>query len=138
MKTVVLGPQPEEVQTLIQRRRSLGIDTFDEVWEGSYHVAPAPNAAHAYLDDVLAVLLHSYALAAGLVGTGPFNLGEPADYRVRLIAATTEGGRGAPGWPPRPSSWRSCRRMTRPTTSSASMPAAGSTNCWLPIPPTMQ
>ncbi len=82
MKTVVLGPQPEEVQTLIQRRRSLGIDTFDEVWEGSYHVAPAPNAAHAYLDDVLAVLLHPYALAAGLVGTGPFNLGEPADYRV--------------------------------------------------------
>ena len=79
---MVLGPQPEEVQTLIQRRRSLGIDTFDEVWEGSYHVAPAPNAAHAYLDDVLAVLLHPYAVAAGLVGTGPFNLGESGDYRV--------------------------------------------------------
>lgn len=82
MKTVVLGPRPAELEALIERRRSLGIDIFDEVWEGSYHVAPAPNAEHAYLDDVLAVLLHPYAQTAGLVGTGPFNLGGPADYRV--------------------------------------------------------
>jgi len=82
MKTVVLGPRPPEVQALIDRRRSLGIDKFDEVWEGSYHMAPAPNAAHAYLDRVLAVLLAPYAEAAGLVGTSPFNLGEPDDYRV--------------------------------------------------------
>ena len=78
----MLGPQPAEVRALIERRRALGIDIFDEVWEGSYHVAPAPSAAHAYLDDVLAVLLHPYAVAAGLVGSGPFNLGEPGDFRV--------------------------------------------------------
>jgi Uma2 family endonuclease len=82
VKTVVLGPQPAEVQALIERRRALGIDLFDEVWEGSYHVAPAPNAAHAYLDDVLAVLLHPYAAGAGLTGSGPFNLGGPRDFRV--------------------------------------------------------
>ncbi len=82
MKTVVLGPRPAEVQSLIERRHALGIDLFDEMWEGSYHVAPAPSAAHAYLDDVLAVLLHPYAQAAGLTGTGPFNLGRPEDYRV--------------------------------------------------------
>jgi len=82
VKTVVLGPRPAELQSLIERRHKLGIDLFDEVWEGSYHVAPAPNAAHAYIDDVLAVLLHPYAKAAGLVGTGPFNLGRPEDYRV--------------------------------------------------------
>ncbi len=82
MKTVVLGPPPAELQALIERRQALGIDIFDEVWEGSYHVVPAPNAAHAYLDNVLAVLLHPYAEAAGLVGTGPFNLGSPDDYRV--------------------------------------------------------
>ncbi|MDQ2826972.1 MAG: Uma2 family endonuclease [Actinomycetota bacterium] len=81
MRTVVLGPQPE-VQALIERRRTLGTDLFDEVWGGTYHMAPAPNSAHAYLDDVLAVLLHPYAEAAGLVGTGPFNLGQPDDYRV--------------------------------------------------------
>ena len=67
---------------MIDRRHALGTDLFDEVWEGSYHVAPAPNAAHAYLDDVLAVLLHPYAEATGLTGTGPFNLGSPEDYRV--------------------------------------------------------
>ena len=82
MRTVVLGPRPPELQSLIERRHQLGIDLFDEVWEGAYHMAPAPNAAHAYLDDVLAVLLHPYAVAAGLVGTGPFNLGGPDDYRV--------------------------------------------------------
>ena len=57
-------------------------DLFDEVWQGAYHVSPPRNAAHAYLDDVLAVLLHPFAEAAGLVGTGPFNLGEADDYRV--------------------------------------------------------
>jgi Uma2 family endonuclease len=82
MRTVVLGPRPPELERLIQRRHELGIDVYDEVWEGSYHVAPAPSAAHAYLDNVLAVLLHPYAQAAGLVGTGPFNLGSPDDYRV--------------------------------------------------------
>lgn len=78
----MLGPRPAELQALIERRQALGIDIFDEVWEGSYHVVPAPDAAHAYLDNVLAVLLHPYAVAAGLVGTGPFNLGRPDDYRV--------------------------------------------------------
>ncbi len=82
MRTVVLGPRPPELEGLIQRRRELGIDTYDEVWEGSYHVAPAASAAHAYLDNTLAVLLHPYAKAAGLIGTGPFNLGRSEDYRV--------------------------------------------------------
>jgi len=82
VKTVVLGPRPAELEALIARRRALGIDRFDEVWEGSYHVAPAPSAAHAFLDNVLAVLLHPYAQAAGLTGTGPFNLGRSDDYRI--------------------------------------------------------
>ena len=82
MKTVVLGPRPAELQELIERRQALGIDLFDEMWEGSYHVAPAPSAGHALLDNVLAVLLHPYAQAAGLTGTGPFNLGRADDYRV--------------------------------------------------------
>ena len=82
MKTVVLGPRPAELQKLIERRRALGIDLFDEMWERSYHVAPAPSAGHAFLDNVLAVLLHPYAQAAGLTGTGPFNLGRADDYRV--------------------------------------------------------
>jgi Uma2 family endonuclease len=82
MKTVVLGPRPVELERLIERRHALGIDLYDELWEGSYHVAPAPSAAHAFLDNIVAVVLHPYAVAAGLAGTGPFNLGGPDDYRV--------------------------------------------------------
>lgn len=82
MKTVVLGPRPEELEALIRRRQALGLDIFDEVWEGIYHVAPAARPAHGFVDHALAVLLDPYAKAAGLVATGPFNLGEPSDYRV--------------------------------------------------------
>lgn len=82
MKTVVLGPQPAELQALIQRRQALGLDRFDEVWEGNYHMTPGPSAAHAYLDAQLAGILRPYARAAGLVCTTGFNLGEPDDYRV--------------------------------------------------------
>ena len=78
----MLGARPPELETLIRRRQALGLDTFDEVWEGEYHVAPPAHPAHGYVDHALAVLLDRYAKAAGLVGTGPFNLGAPADYRV--------------------------------------------------------
>jgi Uma2 family endonuclease len=82
MKTVVLGPQPGELQALIERRKRRGIDLFDEVWEGCYHVAPAAHASHGYVDNQLAVLLAPFANTAGLIGTGPFNLGEADNYRV--------------------------------------------------------
>ena len=82
VKTVVLGPRPAELEELIRRRRKLGVDTFDEVWEGSYHLAPAAHPAHGYIDNELAALLAPVARSVGLVGTGPFNLGDPDDYRV--------------------------------------------------------
>jgi len=82
MTTVVLGPPRAELEHLLERRRALGLDKFDEVWEGTYHMAPEAHFRHAYLDDQLAVLLHPYAQAAGLVGSGPFNLGYEDDFRV--------------------------------------------------------
>lgn len=82
MTTLVLGEGPVELQALIERRRSLGQDLFDEVWEGVYHLAAAPNFRHGYVDDALARLLGPFATAAGLVGTGPFNLGVKDDFRV--------------------------------------------------------
>jgi Uma2 family endonuclease len=82
VKTVVLGPRPRELEGLIERRQALGIDTFDEVWEGSYHMAPAAHPAHGYVGNQLAVLLAPFADTGGLIGTDPFNLGEPDDYRV--------------------------------------------------------
>jgi Uma2 family endonuclease len=82
VKTVVLGPRPGVLQDFLDRRRALGQDLFDEVWEGVYHVAPAPHFRHGYVDNLLAVLLGPSAKAAGLVGTGPFNLGDEDDFRV--------------------------------------------------------
>jgi Uma2 family endonuclease len=82
VKTVLLGERPAEIEAFLARRRSLGQDLFDEVWEGVHHVVPTPHAWHGYLDNVLAELLGPHARQAGLVGTGPFNLGDPDDYRV--------------------------------------------------------
>jgi Uma2 family endonuclease len=82
MRTVVLGPRPPEFEALLAHRHALGQDLYDEVWEGEYHMAPAPHPFHGILDDELAVALHPLARRAGLVGSGPFNLGDPNDYRV--------------------------------------------------------
>lgn len=82
MKTVLLGARPPEVDSYLARRRALGQDLFDEMWEDEYHVAPAASASHGYIDNVLAELLGPLARQASLVGTGPFNLGGPQDYRV--------------------------------------------------------
>jgi Putative restriction endonuclease len=82
VKTVVIGPPPPELQRLVQQRRSLGLDRFDEVWEGSQHLAPVPGFGHAYIEREVARVLRPFADAAGLIETGPFNLGRATDYRV--------------------------------------------------------
>jgi Uma2 family endonuclease len=79
---VVVGPPPPELQQLIQRRRSLGLDRFDEVWEGNHHLAPVPGFGHAYIEREVARVLRPFADAAGLIETGPFNLGRASDFRV--------------------------------------------------------
>ena len=73
--------QPE-IEALIARRRSLGLDRFDEVWDGEYHMAPMAHSSHGRLDQQLAEILGRSARQAGLHPTGPFNLGEPDDFRV--------------------------------------------------------
>lgn len=82
MSVLVLGDRPPELERFLERRRALGQDLFDEVWEGTYHVAPAPNFAHGRVEAELAAILRPAARQAGLVMTGPFNLGDPDDYRV--------------------------------------------------------
>ena len=85
---MVLGEPPPELASLIERRRALGQDLHDEVWEGIRHLGPAPRPVHGYIDRALAVLLAPAAAAARLVGTGPFNLGTPDNYRVRTADIT--------------------------------------------------
>jgi Uma2 family endonuclease len=82
MRTVLLGQPPTEVKAWLERRRALGQDLFDEVWEGDYHVAPAAHGRHGRIDDQLARILGPRADAGGLYGSGPLNIGRPDDYRV--------------------------------------------------------
>jgi Uma2 family endonuclease len=90
--TFVRDPQPAEFEALLERRRALGQDLLDEVWEGVYHMNPAPHQRHAHVAQQLAELLGAPARDAGLVPMiSIFNLGEPDDFRV------PDGGLFRPG-----------------------------------------
>lgn len=82
MRTVLVGSPPAEVEAWLERRRQLGLDRFDEVWEGEYHVVPGPHGRHGRVDHELVRLLGPRADEAGLYGSGPLNIGNPDDYRV--------------------------------------------------------
>ncbi len=82
MRTVVLGPNAD-VEALIERRRSLGQDRFDEVWNGDYHMGPWRTGPHAFVDAEMVGLLGPLAKVAGLYVTTGFNLGAgPNNFRV--------------------------------------------------------
>ncbi len=93
MRTVVLGPAPQELQALIERRRALGLDGHDEVWDGEYHVAPAASSRHAAVQAAVLALLRESAVDPGLV-VGPFNLGTAQNYRVPDGGLLREGEGG--------------------------------------------
>lgn len=82
MPSLVKDPAPAEFEQLLERRRRLGQDLFDEVWDGVLHVNPAPHSRHGKVDGQLARLLYGPGSEAGLVESGPMNLGEPGDFRV--------------------------------------------------------
>ena len=83
MPTLVRDPAPPQFTALLERRRHLGQDVLDEMWQGVYHVVPVPHSRHAAVAQQLAVLLGPVARETSLVpAVGIFNLGEPGDYRV--------------------------------------------------------
>lgn len=83
MRTLLPDPLPAEVQTLLERRRRLGQDRRDEVWEGVYHMVPGPSGEHATLAAQVKALLRTPATYAGLIVTDDFNVGDSKnDFRV--------------------------------------------------------
>ena len=84
MSTLILDPPPVEIQALIERRKRLDQDRKDEIWEGVYHMAPAPRNTHGDIKQQLAVLFDAPARQAGLrpMIAGEFNIGEQEDFRV--------------------------------------------------------
>ncbi len=58
MSTLINDPTVEaQVQAIIARRREIGADHHDEVWEGVYYMSPAPNNRHQDLVGKLAAIL---------------------------------------------------------------------------------
>jgi Uma2 family endonuclease len=72
-------------QRLLDERRRLGIDRWDEMWEGVLHMVPAPSGPHQRLSARLFLALSPLATAAGLVPhfeTGLYRPGADIDYRI--------------------------------------------------------
>jgi Uma2 family endonuclease len=82
MPTLILDPPPFEFEQLVERRRRLGQDRYDEIWNGVLHMNPSPSGAHADLMQQISELLAPLARAAGLFPrlTG-VNIGTVDDFR---------------------------------------------------------
>jgi Uma2 family endonuclease len=94
MKTLLSDPLPSEVEEMLERRKRLGQDRKDEVWEGVYHVAPAPHDRHADAQAQIIELLGPRARAAGLRNRGELNIGAREDFRVPDAALLRPGPGG--------------------------------------------
>lgn len=82
MRTVVLGERPAELEALIEKRRRLGLDGHDEVWDGVYVMAPHAHSDHGIVEEELRGVLFHRAKAGGLIPGSSFNVGEPQNLRV--------------------------------------------------------
>jgi Uma2 family endonuclease len=92
MPTLVMDPAPAEIDALIERRRRLGLDHRDEIWEGVYRMNPPPSHEHQVILQQLAVLLDGLARDAGLEAViQEFGLGTSDEFRV------PDGGLHRPG-----------------------------------------
>jgi Uma2 family endonuclease len=76
----------EVPDSLIAERKRLGLDRYDEMWEGVLHMAPAPKNPQQRLVAVLLHALFDGAEAAGLEARDGINVCHPErttrDYRV--------------------------------------------------------
>jgi Uma2 family endonuclease len=76
MRTLLSDPLPTEVEAMLERRRRLGQDRRDEVWEGVYRMVPAPGHSHSTLAAQVKRRLAPLADNARLEVTDDFNLGD--------------------------------------------------------------
>ncbi len=84
MATFVRDPEPIEIEQLRKRREELGIDQYDEVWEGVLHMNPPPSTEHQLILEQLGELLRPLARSANLVSLiREFGIGRGKEnYRV--------------------------------------------------------
>lgn len=74
------------LHALLERRRALGQDVYDEVWEGVYRIVPVPPARHGRAQARVLSFFADHPVRAGAVATGPVNIGAEDDYRIPDVA----------------------------------------------------
>jgi Uma2 family endonuclease len=70
-------------QSMLDERRRLGLDVFDEMWDGVLHMVPPPGGPHQRLSTKFSAAVYTLAERRGLVPhmeTGLFRTAD--DYRV--------------------------------------------------------
>jgi Uma2 family endonuclease len=99
MRAVIL----EVDERMLAERQRLGLDQFDEMWEGVLHMVPQPSRRHQELGSGLARYLYDSAAVRGCriaLEVGMYAAG--TDYRVPDLAVyppeagSTRGVDGAP------------------------------------------
>jgi hypothetical protein len=126
MRAVLVDAERELV-----RRRKLGIDKKDELWDGVWHLVNPPEAWHERLNLDMVLVLGPRARDLGLE---PFaGAGVIADlkksFRVRISSTLGPGRSSRTASAARRSSSRSDRHGTRATRSCRSTPSGASPRC---------
>lgn len=79
---MVPDPLPGDLEALLERRRRLGIDLHDELWDGVLHMNPGPHGRHANVHHQIMVLLDPLARDARLTPLTESNIGDGDNFRV--------------------------------------------------------
>jgi hypothetical protein len=92
MTTRVLIKDESVARELVARRKALGHDLYDEMWEGVYVVVPAGDLKHGRAQALLLIALGQQTQRLGLVTLGPVNIGEASNYRIPDVAVVQTAG----------------------------------------------
>lgn len=82
MSSVLFREAPPAVNALIEERRRIGVDRFDEVWDGVYVVNPPPSFRHSTVAGLIVDLLRPHAEEQGLVVRREVGIGGADDHRI--------------------------------------------------------
>lgn len=88
--------------SLLAERRRLGVDRFDEMWDGELHMVPPPSEEHQRIGIELAQVFLPLAKEAGFLVRYETGVFDPeaegySDYRVPDLVAFAEPARSARG-----------------------------------------
>ena len=97
-------------ESLLDERRRLGLDVFDEVWEGVLHMVPPPSEEHQRLELELGSVFLLAAKRRGLVASNrDQTVAADDNYHVPDIVVSLAGQLAATvGSTTEPSWWSSC------------------------------